>query len=199
MTRQEQCAELLGAGHLQSHDRDVLTASLGVFRNNQAGGDVGAAVVLVVGGDRQVAQQVWRQLDDVLGRSFGDDLAGTWIGGGVLEPGEHVGVIDAHGFRDPLAGRDEARDDRQSVATGIGEERGLAAVENLGDGRDLVGEVRVGFGHREAAGRSQMRQPIPQRGERAAVRPGPWAGRRWAAGDFGLGAHIRPRLDVLED
>ena len=58
VARQQQHAEPVRPGELAAMDRDVLLSGLRIAHDHQAGADVGPAVVLVVGRQRQLPHQI---------------------------------------------------------------------------------------------------------------------------------------------
>ena len=68
VARQQQRAEPVRPAELQPVDRDVLDAGRGIARDQQAGGDVGAVVVLVVRRQRQLLAEIDLAMHDLLHR-----------------------------------------------------------------------------------------------------------------------------------
>ena len=108
VARQEQHAEAVRLDQLQAMDGDVLRARFGVARDQEAGGDVGAAVVLVVNGNGQEPLEVDMAMHDVLGRPRRHLPPGQRVLRRVLEATQHGAGRDAHRLRHPAAVRDEA-------------------------------------------------------------------------------------------
>ena len=167
VARQDEHAQAVRAVHLQTVDGDVLDAVLRVAAEAEAGADIGAAVEFVVRGDRQQLHQVDAvAVDHLLRRRILHFPAGQRVGGGVLEAAEQAGRRDAHGLGHPAAVAGEAGDDGDGVATGMGEEAGLASVQPVGDGGDLMHQAGAGAGDGQAVRGRQPVQPVAQRGDR---------------------------------
>jgi hypothetical protein len=174
VARQHQDAEPVAAVDLNAVDRHVLHPGGRVARDHQAGGDVGAAVVLAVGGNRQQRTDIQRGIgakvvhDLLAGSLAGRDLAprrGPLAG--LAEAAQHLGLRHAHRLGDPRALRHEARHHRHRMPAGLREQHGLPAVEPLGHGGQRMREPDAGPGDREPVGRGQMAQPRAQAGEGA--------------------------------
>ena len=103
MTRQNQNAEPIGAGHLAAMDGDVLLAGLRIARDHEARADVGAAIVLVMRRHRQLLEQIDLPVHHLLHRCVADLLPGQRTGRGLLEPGEQFVRLDRHRLGHPAA------------------------------------------------------------------------------------------------
>jgi hypothetical protein len=68
VARQQQHAQPVRAAQLAAMDRDVLLSRARIAGDHQAGGDVGPAVVLVVGGKRKQLLEIHLAMNDLLRR-----------------------------------------------------------------------------------------------------------------------------------
>ncbi len=150
--------------HLAAMDRDVLHAGLRIARDHQAGGDVGAAVVLVVGRQRQQRAEIDVAMHDLLHRRRRHLLprqrierAASWKRAST-SPGS---TPIASAIQARL--RDEAGDDRHLVAVRAREtsvarapSSRLAIAASSKRSADLVAD------HREPVARRQMIEPVAQ-------------------------------------
>ena len=128
--------------------------------------DVGAAVVLVVGRQRQQLREVDLAMDHLLRRRGAHLAPGKRIERGLLEPRQHLARLDAHRLGHPAAVGDEPGDHRDRMPAGTRKQGGAPAVEALGDGRQLETKPDLGPDHRQPVARRQMVEPVPQAADR---------------------------------
>ncbi len=119
MARQQQHAQTVWAVHLAAMDGDVLLAGFRIARDQEAGADVGPAVVLVVGRHRKLLQEIDVAVDDLLHRRVADLAPRQRIGCRVLESGEQLCGST------PIASAIQPRFDVRPETTGIGCPPGL--------------------------------------------------------------------------
>ena len=148
---------------------------------SRPGRDVGAAVVLVVRRQRQLAAEIDLAMHDLLRRRVRDFLPGQRIERGVLEARQHLARLDAHRVGDPLPVGDEPGDHRHRVSVRTRKQRRLHAVEPLGDGGKLELQRDVRPDHGEPVARRQMIEPVAQGRDRArrVAQPGGAVDRSW--------------------
>ena len=166
VARQHQDRHALLGVDLDPVDRNVLRPRLRVSGDHQAGGDVGAVVVLAVGGYGQHLARI----DALLHHLLAECLArrhlppGQRVLGGLAEALQQLRLGHAHGFGNPAAARHEARHHWHVMPAGPGEIDRLPAVEPLGDGGQLVFEFHTFADDGQAAGVGQVGEPATQVG-----------------------------------
>ena len=132
LARQQQHAQPVRRAQLAAMDRDVLLAGARVARDHQAGRDVGPAVVLVMGRERQEALEIERAdarppaRARIPPRTESDASAASWKRASIRR-------ADAHRLRHPAAVGDEPGDDRDRDGRRAREQRCPLAVKSFGD------------------------------------------------------------------
>ena len=173
VARQHQHAETVGAGELAAMDRDVLLSGLWVAHDHDAGRDIGAAVVLVVGRQRQdfgeIELTVSVPVHHLLRRRGCHLLPRNRMERRVLETLQHLGELDAHRLGDPAPVRHDSGNHRDGVAIRPREQRGALTVEPLGVGCDLEFQPDVWLDNCKAVARAKMVQPFAQGSAPAAA------------------------------
>ncbi len=170
MARQQQHAETVRAAQLAAVDRDVLLSRARIAGDHQPGGDIGAAVVLVVDGKRQQAREVHVMIgvtmDHLLRRRRRGLPPRDRIERGVLEARQDLARLDAHRLGHPAAVGYETGDDRNRMPARTRKQRCAQPVETLGDGRELEAKPDAGLDDRQPVTRREMVEPVPQRADR---------------------------------
>ena len=166
VARQDQRAETVRTAELQAVDRDVLHAGLGVARDQQAGGDVGAVVVFVVHRHRQLLAEIDLAMHDLLHRAALHFLARQRVERRVLIARQHLAGLDAHRLGNPLPVGHQAGQHRHRVVVGPRKQCRLVTVETLGDRRQLEAQGGAWLHHRQPVSGGQMIKPGAQRGDR---------------------------------
>ncbi|MNR01886.1 hypothetical protein D3C85_1177100 [compost metagenome] len=162
MARQQQRTEAVRATHLQAVDRDVLHPGARVAGDQQAGGDVGATVVLVMSGDRQLFVQVDLTVHHLLAWRIGDFIPGQRIEAGLFETCQHLAGLDPHRLGHPLTVGEQTGYHGDRMATRLGEQRGAFSVQTIGNRRNAETQVHAGVDHCQALVPLQMVEPAAQ-------------------------------------
>ena len=166
---QQQNAEFVRRVDLAAMDGDVLRAGLRISRDQQAGADIGAAVELVVGRDRQLRDEIDALMHHLLRRRSGDFPPRQRMRRGVGEARQHGVGHHAHGVGDPGAIAEQARHHRDGMTAGSRKERRLLAVEALGNRGQLVAQIDARPHDRQPVVRGEIVEPATQGGDRRGV------------------------------
>ena len=173
ITREHEDAEPIGSAHLQAVDRHVLVAGLRVGRDDEARGDVRAAVVLVVDGNGEIAGEV--DLADhflLHGRPVRFPARQRRFDGPLVAI-EQAGFVRAERLGNPGARGYEPGDDGDRVApVRLGKERRPAAVQALRHRGEGESERYAGPGAGEPPGLLQPVQPIAEGRRRGVAHDG---------------------------
>src|SRR3954471_12756900 len=163
VARQHQHAQAIGPGQLAAVNRDVLFPGARIAHDHDAGGNIGTAVVLVVGRQRQNFREIERRaMHGLLGGRRLDLLPRRRIGCRVLKARQHVGGLHSHCLGHPAAVGNEARHHRNGMAAGLREQGGTLAVEPLGIGRQPELESRFRLQPGQPAAGGEMVEPLAQ-------------------------------------
>ena len=160
--RQKQHAETAGPMQLAAVNRDVLGSSARIAGDYQAGGDVRAAVVLVMGGKRQQPREVHVPMHDLVHRRRGGLPPRNRMQRRVAKAREHLARLHAHGVSHPGAVGNEAGHDGDRVSARTRKQRSPHSIEPLGNGRQLETQADTRPEDHEPIARREMVEPIPQ-------------------------------------
>ena len=167
VARQQQHAEAVRAAQLAAVDRDVLLAGARIARDHQAGGDVGAAVVLVVGRKRQQPREIDLAMHDLLRRRRCRFPPRQRIERRVLEAREHLAPARRPSPQPSSRGRRRGRRPPGSdVRPGRGNSVARCPSSRLAMAASSNRRPTPGSSTTQPLARRQMVEPIPQRADR---------------------------------
>src|SRR3954447_18206545 len=166
MAREQQHAETVGPAQLAAMNRNVLLARPRVAGDHQAGRDVGAAVVLVVGWQWKQLLEIDLTMDDFLRRPRFCLPPWDGIKCGVLKSRQHLFRFDTHRFRHPVAIGHEAGDNGNRMSARTREQRCTQPVQTLRDRRQLETKAGAGLDPPQPVARRKMIEPVTQRTDR---------------------------------
>ena len=162
---QKQHAETVGRMQLAAVNRDVLGSSARIAGDHQAGADVRAAVVLVVGGKRQQPREVHITMHDLMHRRRGRLPPRDRMQCSVAKAREHLARFHAHRVSHPGAVGNEAGHDGNRVSARMRKQRSPHSIEPLGNGRQLETQADTRRENHEPLARREMVEPITQRAD----------------------------------